>query len=95
MKIGEFLIRENYITQEVLDKALQIQSDQKNLRLGAILVNMGEITEPDLDKYIVSFFKYINDTALNEAAQWLTQDEVDKLFIEYSMSADSNHYLYN
>ncbi len=90
MKIGEFLIRENHITQEVLDKALQIQSGNKNQRLGDILVSMGEVSQADLDNYIICFFKDVNDTAFNEATKWLTQEQVDKLFIEYSKSPDSH-----
>ena len=89
MKIGEFLIRENHITQEVLDKALQIQSENKKLRLGNILVNMGELTQMDLDNHIISFFKNVNDIAMNAAAEWLTQEQVDKLFLEYNENPDS------
>ncbi len=44
-KIGQILLEENVITFEELNKALNFQSSNKNLKLGEILVMWGIINK--------------------------------------------------
>lgn len=55
MKIGELLIKENYLTQEELQEVLAIHENEKKLsrlQLGRILVETGRISEDDLERLL-------------------------------------------
>ena len=52
MKIGEYLVKEKHITEDVLQEALVIQKRDKNMLLGEIIVKMKKLTKDDLEKYI-------------------------------------------
>jgi hypothetical protein len=49
--LGEILLENKEITQEQLDKAIEIQKKEGGL-IGIILVTMGAITEQVLVKYL-------------------------------------------
>ena len=83
MKIGEYFIKNKYITKETLDKALKLQSQDESLRLGKILVTMNAITEEDLNKFIANFLDENKKAVLNEVEDWLTQKQVDDLFSKF------------
>jgi hypothetical protein len=51
--LGEMLVEAGEITQDQLEKALEIQKDEGGL-IGIILVNLGYITEQTLVKYLAS-----------------------------------------
>ncbi len=51
--LGEMLVEGGEISQEQLDKALQIQKEEGGL-IGIILVNLGNINEQTLVKYLAS-----------------------------------------
>ncbi len=51
--LGEMLVEAGEITQDQLDKALEIQKEEGGL-IGIILVNLGSITEQTLVKYLAS-----------------------------------------
>lgn len=56
-RLGEFLLRHDFITAGQLDRALRHQSDLaaqgRNLMLGEVLVGLGAISQADLDRAIV------------------------------------------
>ncbi len=59
-RIGQILLNQGVITDEMLEKALQIQEDENhNVRLGDILVNMGSISREMLNN---SVRRQITDT---------------------------------
>lgn len=49
--LGEILIENNVITQEQLEKAIEVQKKEGGL-IGIILVNLGYLDEPTLVKYL-------------------------------------------
>ena len=51
--LGEMLVEAGEISQEQLDKALEIQRDEGGL-IGIILVNLGYINEQTLVKYLAT-----------------------------------------
>ncbi|MCF6150468.1 MAG: hypothetical protein E3K37_17705 [Candidatus Kuenenia sp.] len=83
MKIGEFLVKKNYISQKTLDKALSLQKHDENLRIGELLVKMEAITKKSLLQYIDEYIKIASDIDMGEAKDWLSQEQVDKLFSRY------------
>lgn len=83
MKIGEFLVKNNYISQETLNEALSLQMHDKNLRVGELLVKMEAITKKDLLQYINEYIKVAADIDMGEAKDWLSQDQVDSMFSKY------------
>ncbi len=55
MKIGEFLIENNYVTQEEVNEALELQKRNKDQYIGEILVKMNVITREQLIKYVCEY----------------------------------------
>ncbi len=54
-KIGELLVREGFIKEEDVQKALAIQGQERSwadFPLGEILVKMGSLTQEDLDRIL-------------------------------------------
>ncbi|MGR3178990.1 MAG: hypothetical protein ACUZ8E_13135 [Candidatus Anammoxibacter sp.] len=84
MKIGEYFILKNYITQNMLNEALEKQTNDKGLRLGEILVKMEAFSEDELKGYVSDFMKNATGASPDDADEWLTQDQVDELFGKYS-----------
>ncbi len=63
MKIGEFLIENNYVTQEEVNEALELQKRNKNQYIGEILIKMNVITIEQLIKYVCEYdTKVIKET---------------------------------
>ena len=83
MRIGEYLVKEKYITEDVLQDALIWQKYNKNMLLGEILVKKNELSKEDLEKYIEDYLNICKETVLKETSQWLGQDEVDKLRLQF------------
>ncbi len=83
MKIGEFLVKNNFISLETLNEALSLQKYDKNLRIGELLVKMEAITKKDLLQYINEYIKVAADIDMGEAKDWLSQDQVDNMFSKY------------
>ena len=79
MRIGEYLVKKEYITEDVLQEALIWQQSNKNMLLGEILIKMRKLSKEDLEKYIENYLNMCKESVLNETSQWLGQDEVDKL----------------
>ena len=79
MRIGEYLVKEEYITEDVLLEALTWQQYNKNMLLGEILIKMKKLSKENLEKYIEDYLNMYKESVLNETSQWLGQDEVDKL----------------
>lgn len=88
MKIGEFFVKNNYITQQALDDALELQEQNKDKRLGELLVDMGAVLKEDLSKYIFNFMENAVDANLADATDWLDQDGADALFDKYRLSVN-------
>ncbi len=55
MKIGEFLIENNYVTQEEVNEALELQKRNKDQYIGEILIKMNVITREQLIKYVCEY----------------------------------------
>ncbi len=79
MKIGEYLVKEKYITEDVLQEALDLQKRDNNMLLGEIIVRMKKLSKEDLGKYIEVYFNTYKGPVVSDTSQWLGQDEVDKL----------------
>jgi hypothetical protein len=79
MRIGEYLVKKEYITEDVLQEALIWQQCNKNMLLGEILIKMRKLSKEDLEIYIEDYINMCKESVLNETSQWLCQDEVDKL----------------
>ena len=58
MKIGEFLIENNYVTQKEVNEALELQKRNKDQYIGEILVKMNAITREQLIKYLCEYDTY-------------------------------------
>jgi type IV pilus assembly protein PilB len=57
MKIGEFLLEDNRITQEQLQNALEVQKKEPG-KLGSILIRLGFVTEEDIAQALSKQFGY-------------------------------------
>lgn len=57
MKIGEFLLDDNKITQEQLQNALEVQKKEPG-KLGSILIRLGYVTEEDIAQALSKQFGY-------------------------------------
>ncbi|MFQ5963800.1 MAG: hypothetical protein ACE5KZ_05905 [Candidatus Scalinduaceae bacterium] len=55
MKIGEFLVKNNYVTQEEVNEALEFQKRNKDQYIGEILVKMNVITKEQLIEYVCEY----------------------------------------
>ncbi len=55
MKIGEFIVKNNYVTQEEVNVAIELQKCNKDQYMGEILVKMNVITRVQLIKYISEY----------------------------------------
>ncbi len=86
MKIGEYLVKEKHITEDVLRQALAVQKRDVSMLLGEIIVEMKELSKADLEKHIESYLIMCRESVLNETSQWLSQDEVDDLSSQFSES---------
>ncbi|MDR4508166.1 MAG: hypothetical protein MRJ65_08015 [Candidatus Brocadiaceae bacterium] len=84
MKVGEFFLKNNYVTQKNLDEALALQTHDKNLLLGEILVNMGLFSSETLHQYLIEYMRSTNNISREEAKRWLNQDDVDKLISKHT-----------
>jgi hypothetical protein len=60
VKIGEFFVKNNYVTQEEVNEALELQKSDKYQLISAILVKMNVITNEQLREYVTA---YIEDNA--------------------------------
>ena len=59
LRLGELLLQRGLIDQEQLDVALRQQLDSGE-RLGAVLVNLGYVTEDEFDLQFSDIFAQIN-----------------------------------
>jgi hypothetical protein len=57
VKIGEFFVENNYVTQEEVNEALELQKSNKRQRIGAILVKMNVITNEQLSEYVSEYIE--------------------------------------
>ncbi len=83
MRIGEYLVKEKYITEDVLQEALSIQKRNASVFLGEIIVGMNMLKKDDLERHIEAYLIMCKESALKETSQWLGQDEVDKLSLQF------------
>jgi len=85
-KIGEFFVKNNIINQAQLNEALELQKDNKERRLGEILVTMGHISR---DKLVMSLEMYIMTTDSDKIGinEWLDQDEIDIIIAKLEAAA--------
>jgi len=63
LKIGEYFVKNNYVTQEKVNEALELQKRNKGQYIGEILVKMNVITREQLIKYVSEYdLKVIKET---------------------------------
>ncbi len=55
MKVIEFLVKNNYVTQEKLNVARELQKRNKGQYIGEILIKMNVITEEQLIRYVCEY----------------------------------------
>ncbi len=81
VKVGEFLVENDIITQHQLDEALQMQKDNPDKLVGEILVTQGVLSK---EQVIMSIEMYMISTDHNVAMvdEWLDQDEIDMLIVK-------------
>ncbi len=57
MNIGEFFVKNNYVTQEEVNEALELQKSNNPQRIGEILVKMNIITNEQLSEYVSAYIE--------------------------------------
>jgi hypothetical protein len=55
MKIGEYFVKSNYVTQEEVNEALELQKRNKDQYIGEILVTIDVITREQLITYVCEY----------------------------------------
>ena len=55
MRVVEYLVENNYITQEKLNVAMKLQRRSKGQYIGEILIKMNVITEEQLIEYVCEY----------------------------------------
>ncbi len=55
MKIGEYFVKSNYVTQEEVNEALELQKRNKDQYIGEILVKLNVITRERLITYVCEY----------------------------------------
>ncbi len=55
MKIGEYFVKSNHVTQEKVNEALELQKRNKDQYIGEILVKMNVITREQLITYVCEY----------------------------------------
>ena len=55
MRVVEYLVKNNYVTQEKLNVAMELQKRNKNQYIGEILIKMNVITEEQLIEYVCEY----------------------------------------
>jgi hypothetical protein len=55
MKIGEYFVENNYVTQEKVNEALELQKHNKDQYIGEILIKMDVITREQLITYVCEY----------------------------------------
>ncbi len=58
MKIGEYFVKNNYVTQGEVKEALELQKRNEDQYIGEILVKMNVITKEQLIKYVSEYDTY-------------------------------------
>ncbi len=63
LKIGEYFVKNNYVTQDEVNEALELQKCNKGQYIGEILVKVNVITREQLIKYVSEYdTKVIKET---------------------------------
>ena len=78
MRIGEYFVKQKYITPDQLQEALALQKQNQSLLLGQILVTMGIIPMKDLYKYVKSYL----ESSVREREALLEQDHMEQDQVE-------------
>ncbi len=77
MRFGELLVSRGAITEDQLSRALALQKDNPERKIGEILVTIGAIDVTALFTYLEEFYGGGSDQV--ELGDWLSQDGIDKL----------------
>jgi hypothetical protein len=78
VKVGEFLKQKGVITEEQLDEALKLQSDNPDRVIGEILVTIGLVSKEELIMLLEMFIMETN-ADISVVDEWLDQDEIDMI----------------
>ncbi|MBN1498621.1 MAG: hypothetical protein JW982_00570 [Spirochaetes bacterium] len=81
LKVGQFLVENQIITEHQLNDALQLQKDNPDKRVGEILVTQGVLSK---EQVIMAIEMYMISTDHNVSMvdEWLDQDEIDMLMVK-------------
>lgn len=79
LQLGEVLIKNGYINQEQLEKALEVQKNNPGKRLGSILVDLAFLTENEMlqclsERLDIPYLDILSYPANREAVRLLTRD---------------------
>lgn len=75
---GEILIEKGKLTKEQVQKALTLQKDNPERKMGEILVTLNYIKYDDIIDTIKKQYKSSGNTPLG-IDKWLEQNEIDKI----------------
>ena len=78
VRIGDFLLLNDIITQAQLDEALLMQKDNPERLIGEILVTLGFLTKEELVMSLEMFFMTTEAQPVF-IDEWLDQDEIDMI----------------
>lgn len=78
IRIGEFLVENEMITEAELNDALDMQKDNPGRVIGEILVTMGLLSKEELIMAL-EVYMMLKDIVLDHIDEWLDQEEVDML----------------
>lgn len=82
LKVGEFFVEKKIITNKQLNDALEMQKDNRDMRLGQILVTQGVLSKGDLIMAL-EMFLVVTDSTVDIIDEWLEQDEIDMLIEKF------------
>ena len=83
MKIGEYFIKNQIITENQLSDALEYQKDKRNLLIGEIFVERKIIKISDLLKYLLRYMEQTGHKS-ESVKEWVSQEEIDSALSEYN-----------
>jgi len=80
---GEILKEEGKITDEMIQKALELQKDNPTRKLGEILVTLNYITYDDITDTLLKQYESKGEPP-QDLEEWLSQEEIDKILKKLS-----------
>ena len=77
-EIGNFLVENGLITNEILNEVISIQKDNPKRLIGEILVTLGVMAKEEIIM-AVEMFIIATNSSIQHTHEWLDQEEIDLL----------------